>query len=79
MSEKERLHKAIFEMVKQGRLTLEKAANQVGLSYRQAKRIYKRYKVEGGAGLMHKLRGEAESPIVSTQRLNAAVCVKQKL
>jgi len=57
MSEKERLHKAIFEMVKQGRLTLEKAANQVGLSYRQAKRIYKRYKVEGGAGLMHKLRG----------------------
>jgi len=57
MSEKERLHKAIFEMAKQGRLTLEKAAKQAGLSYRQAKRIYKRYKAEGNAGLIHKLRG----------------------
>jgi transposase len=57
MSEKERLYKAVFEMVKQGRLTLQKAAKQTGLSYRQTKRIYKRYKAEGDAGLMHKLRG----------------------
>jgi hypothetical protein len=40
MSEKERLHKAVMEMVKQGKLHLNQAAEQCGLSYRRAKRIY---------------------------------------
>jgi len=57
MSEKERLRKAIFEMVKQGCLTLVKAAEQVGLSYRQAKRLYGAYKQEGDKALVNKNRG----------------------
>ena len=57
MSEKERIRKAVFEMVKLGHLTLTKAAKQAGLSYRQAKRLYKRYKEEGDAALVHKHRG----------------------
>lgn len=57
MSEKAWLRKAVFEMVKQGRLTLDMAAKQAGISYRQAKRIYKRFKDEGDAGLIHKLSG----------------------
>lgn len=57
MSEKERLRKAVFEMVKQGRLTLVMAAKQCGLSYRQAKRVYKRYKEGGDKFLVHKSRG----------------------
>lgn len=55
--QKERLRKAVFEMVKQGRITLVMAARQAELSYRQAKRLYKRYKREGDAGLVHKHRG----------------------
>lgn len=57
MSEKERLRKAVFEMVKQGKLKLGQAAKQCDLSYRQAKRIYKKYKKEGDAGLVHGSRG----------------------
>jgi transposase len=57
MSEKERLRKAVFEMVMQGRITVVVAAAQTGLSYRQAKRLYRRYKSEGDAGLVHKHRG----------------------
>jgi transposase len=57
MSEKERLRKAVFEMVKQGCLTLKKAAEQAEMSYRQARRLYKRYKQEGDAALVHKHRG----------------------
>ena len=58
MSEKERLRKAVFEMVKQGgHLTLIKAAEQAGLSYRQAKRLYRSYRLEGDVALVHKHRG----------------------
>ena len=57
MSEKERLRKAIFEMVKLGHLTLLQAAQQAEISYRQAKRLYKRYKHEGDDGLLNKNRG----------------------
>ena len=57
MSEKERLRKAVFEMVKQGCLTLAKAAQQAEISYRQAKRLYKLYKRDGDAALVNKHRG----------------------
>ena|SRR3990167_8659608 len=58
MSAKERLHKAIFEMVKQRKLTLRQASIQCEISYRQTLRIYKRYKALGDAGLTHQSRGQ---------------------
>jgi hypothetical protein len=58
MNDKERLCKAIMEMVRQKKLKLATAAIQLEISYRQAKRIYKRYKAEGDAGLTHKGRGQ---------------------
>lgn len=58
MSEKERLRKAMMEMVHQGKLKLGQAAKQCELSYRQAKRIYRKYKEEGDAGLVHQARGK---------------------
>src|SRR5689334_4621496 len=61
MSEKERQLKALLEMVKQEKLTLNKVANQVDLSYRQIKRIYKRYLAAGDAGLTHKARGRVSN------------------
>jgi len=58
MSEKERLRKAMMEMVRQGKLKLGQAAKQCGLSYCQAKRVYRKYKEEGDAGLVHQARGK---------------------
>jgi transposase len=58
MSDKERLRKAIFEMVKQGKITLGQAAKQCEISYRQAKRAYRSYKEKGDAGLAHQSRGQ---------------------
>ena len=58
MSEKERLRKALMEMVKQGKLTLVQVAEQCSLSYRQAKRIYRSYKEKGDVGLVHQGRGQ---------------------
>ena len=58
MNDKERLRKAIFEMVKQKKMTLVQAAIQCELSYRQALRIYEQYKVKGDAGLPHQSRGQ---------------------
>jgi hypothetical protein len=57
MSEKERRRKAYLEMVKQGVLTLVKAADYLEISYRQVKRIYKKYVIQGDEGLIHKNRG----------------------
>lgn len=58
MSEKERLRKAMMEMVYQGKLKLGQAAKQCGLGYRQAKRVYRKYKEQGDAGLVHQGRGQ---------------------
>jgi transposase len=58
MSDKERSRKALMEMVSQGKLKLNQAATQCGLSYRQAKRVYRSYKEKGDAGLVHQARGQ---------------------
>lgn len=61
MSTKERDLKALLEMVKQKKLTLNKVATQIEMSYRQIKRIYKHYRAKGDAGLIHKARGRASN------------------
>lgn len=61
MSEKERHYKAIFEMVKQGKITLVHAAESAEISYRQGKRLYQRYKKEGDKGLIHRSRGRVSN------------------
>lgn len=58
MSEKERLRKAILEMVKQKKITLVQASVQCEMSYRQILRLYESYKNQGDAGLIHKSRGQ---------------------
>ena len=56
MSRKECLRKVILEGVKEGRLTIREASARLSISYRQGKRIVKRYRREGDAGLLHKNR-----------------------
>lgn len=58
MSRKERNRLTIMVGVKGQELTLVQAADVLGLSYRQTKRVWRRYQAEGDAGLVHRLRGK---------------------
>lgn len=57
MSKKERLRKSVVERIASGELLQVEAAALLGLSARQMKRIYHRYRLEGDAGLIHRSRG----------------------
>jgi transposase len=58
MSTKERERKAVLSSVESGSMTLEEASEVLGVSRRQATRIYGRYCREGDAGLVHRSRGK---------------------
>jgi transposase len=71
MNRKERKRLEAFSRVKVGGMTLVEASELLGLSYRQTKRAWSRYQVEGDAGLVHRLRGRApnrRSPEETKQR-----------
>ncbi len=57
MSEKERRRKVELEGVVEGRMTVRQASQRLGLSYRQCRRSYRRYRREGDQGLVHRSRG----------------------
>lgn len=57
MSTSELKRVGVMGRVAAGTLTLGSAATLLGLSYRQAKRLYRRYRAEGGAGLKHRSAG----------------------
>lgn len=57
LSRKEAHRGHVLEQVDQQALTLKEAAQIMGISYRQAKRIHKRWKEAGLAGLCHGNRG----------------------
>jgi transposase len=59
MSRKERSRLSVLTAVKERELTLVQAAELTGLSYRQIKRVWRRYQDQGDAGLVHRLRGRA--------------------
>lgn len=56
MSKKERKRKSVFEEVLGGSRSLREAAECLGLSYRQCRRSYKRFRAQGDAGLVHRSR-----------------------
>jgi hypothetical protein len=57
MSRKEFDRGAVFRRVEGGALTLKEAAPLLKMSYRQAKRMYGRFRGEGPAGLVHQSVG----------------------
>jgi transposase len=73
MSKKERLRKSVVERVSSGELLQVEGACLLGLSVRQMKRICKRYREEGDAGLVHRSRGGKSSRSVSPQRREAVL------
>ena len=58
MSQKERQRIGIMVGVKAEELSLVEAAAVLGLSYRQTKRVWQRYRADGDQGLVHRLRGK---------------------
>jgi len=61
MSVKERVRLEALGRVKRGELTLVAAAELMGLSLRQSRRVWKEFKSFGDAGLVHKLRGRSSN------------------
>jgi transposase len=57
MSTRELTRAGVLARVAAGTLSLRSAAAMVGVSYRQAKRLYRRYRVEGARGLQHRSVG----------------------
>jgi len=55
---RERLRSIIMEMVKRGQKTLRAASAELGISYRQGKRIYQRYMGGGDDALVHGNKGK---------------------
>ena len=58
MSGKERVRVVELSRVKAGEQSLVQAAARMGLGYRQAKRVWRRYCREGDCGLVHRSRGQ---------------------
>ena len=61
MSVKERRRLEVVSRVKSGELSLVTGAELVGISYRQAKRVWAFYQDQWDAGLVHRLRGRASN------------------
>lgn len=61
MSEQELRRAAVLAQVKSGAWTIVEAAERMELSYRQAKRLWKRYKGKGAIGLVHGSAGQASN------------------
>lgn len=65
MSLKERDRLSMLSRVRDGQMTLLAASERLGLSYRQAKRLWRRYREVGDAGLVHGLRGRPSNHLVA--------------
>src|ERR1700730_15520106 len=61
MSARELSRVEVLSRVKAGTLSLRSAATLLAVSYRQAKRLARRYRVEGAKGLKHRSAGGASN------------------
>jgi transposase len=61
MSEREMRRAAALAQVRNGSWTLVEAAERMEVSYRQAKRLWKRYQNDGAAGLVHGSAGRGSN------------------
>jgi hypothetical protein len=61
MSEREMRRAAVLAQVKSRKWILVEAAERMELSYRQTKRLWKRYRKQGAAGLVHRSVGRSSN------------------
>jgi transposase len=79
MSTSELKRVGVMERVAAGTLQLGAAAQLLDISYRQAKRIYRRYRLEGGKGLRHRSAGRQSNRAMAPEiRERALALVREK-
>lgn len=78
MSVKERIRLEALARVSRKELTVLEAAELMGLSLRQARRIYKRFKAQGDGGLVHRLRGRRSNRRLSDDLRDRVVKLHQE-
>ena len=79
MSASELRRVGVMERVTTGTLKLGSAAQLLGLSYRQAKRVYRRYRAEGAQGLQHRSAGRRSNRATAPKiRTRALALVREK-
>src|SRR5258708_3672928 len=79
MSARELTRVEVLSRVKAGTLSVGSAAQMLGVSYRQAKRLARRYRAEGAKGLKHRSAGGASNharPTAERERALALVRAK---
>lgn len=67
LSRKERKRLRLLEEVKQKQIALADAARVLAISYRQAQRIWVRYRAEGDEGLVHRGRGKESNHAIEKE------------
>jgi transposase len=77
MSSKERKRMVVLVEVKRGKLSVAAAGRVLGVCYRQAKRIWRRFKKKGEAGLVHRNRGKP-GPRRKTAALRSQVLARYR-
>lgn len=78
MRTKERRRMALMTRVAEGLLKLRMAAEMLRVSYRQVKRIWRRYRQEGDAGLVHRSRGRSSNRMRPAAERKRAVALYGK-
>jgi hypothetical protein len=78
MSAKERIRLEALGRVKRKELTVVGAAELMGLSLRQARRVWKRFKAGGDFGLVHQLRGRSSNRRLSADVRDRAIKLHQE-
>lgn len=78
MSSRERKRLSWLSRVKDGLVTLRAAAEAMEVSYRQAKRLWRRYRKRGDAGIVHGLRGRSSNHAGRTAERKAALALVRR-
>ena len=75
MSAKEANRIAIIEKVQRKEMRQKRAASLLGLSVRQVRRLVKRYRRDGAAGIVHQLRGIPGNRRIDEAIIDGAIAV----
>jgi transposase len=79
MSARELSRVEVLSRVKAGTLRVGSAATMLGVSYRQAKRLLRRYRAEGAKGLRHRAAGGASNHArPATERARVVALIRAK-
>lgn len=75
MSQKERSRLIMMTRVRDKAMTIKEASEVMGVSYRQSRRIYRRYLEEGDRGLIHRNRGRSSNRGKDYKVKEAVLCL----